>query len=132
MPLPPPDIAREPLHTRSIRVESFAREDGQWDLQAELIDVKAYDFPERSGAVHRAGDPVHHMPLRVTIDDQFTITAAMADYDAAPYNQECTAIAPHYRALVGMQLLRNFRTHAKARCGRQAGCPQNTEHTSRP
>src|SRR3546814_4416445 len=60
MPLPPPDIAREPLHTRSIRVESFAREDGQWDLEAELIDVKAYDFPERSGAVHRAGDPVHH------------------------------------------------------------------------
>src|SRR3546814_16795108 len=58
------------------------------------------------------------MHLRVTIDDQFTITAAMADYDAAPYNQECTAIAPDYRALVGMNLLRNFRQAVKDRFGR--------------
>src|SRR5690606_29109626 len=127
MSLPPPDIAREPLHTRSIRVDSFAREDGQWDLEAELIDVKAYDFPERSGAMHLAGQPVHHMHLRVTIDDQFTITAAAADYDAAPYNQDCMAIAPDYRALVGMNLLRNFRQAVKDRFGRTAGCTHMTE-----
>ncbi|SHG76227.1 DUF2889 domain-containing protein [Pollutimonas bauzanensis] len=128
MPLPPPDIAREPVHTRSIRVNAFAREDGQWDLEAELIDVKAYDFPLRDGAtIHRAGDPIHHMHLRVTIDDQFTITAAIADYDAAPYNQHCTAIAPDYRALVGMNLLRNFRQVVKDRFGRTAGCSHMTE-----
>src|SRR3546814_12357958 len=67
------------------------------------------------------------MHLRVTIDDQFTITAAMADYDAAPYNQECTAIAPDYRALVGMNLLRNFRQAGKDRFGRTAGCTHMTE-----
>src|SRR3546814_10465940 len=70
------------------------------------------------------------MHLRVTIDDQFTITAAMADYDAAPYNQECTAIAPDYRALVGMNLLRNFRQAVKDRFGRTAGCTRSEEHTS--
>ena len=128
MSLPPPDIAREPLHTRSIRVSSYAREDGQWDLEAELIDVKAYDFPIKGGdAVHRAGDPIHHMHLRVTIDDQFMITAAVADYDAAPYNEHCTVIAPNYRDLVGMNLLRNFRQVVKDRYGKTAGCSHMTE-----
>lgn len=128
MPLPPPELPREPLHTRSIRVNTYVREDGQWDLEAELIDVKAYDFPVRGGAsTHRAGDPIHHMHLRVTIDDTFTITAAIADYDAAPYNENCTAIAPDYRNLIGMNLLRNFRQVVKDRFGKTAGCSHMTE-----
>lgn len=127
MPLPPADVAREPLHTRSIRVNSFARQDGLWDIEAELIDLKAYDFPKKSGALHLAGDPIHHIHLRVTIDDQFTITAAVADYDAAPYGDHCTSIAPDYQGLVGMNLLRNFRQAVKDRYGRSAGCTHLTE-----
>lgn len=127
MPLPPPEIARELLHTRSIRVNSYAREDGQWDLEAELVDVKAYDFPKREGEIHRSGDPIHHMHLRVTIDDQFTITAAVADYDAAPYGEHCSEIAPDYNALIGMNLLRNFRQAVKDRYARTAGCTHMTE-----
>ncbi|HEU0231194.1 MAG TPA: DUF2889 domain-containing protein [Burkholderiaceae bacterium] len=127
MPLPPPDTSREPLHTRSIRVQAFARDDGQWDLEAELIDTKAYDFPGADGSTHRAGDPVHHMHLRVTINDDFSITAATAAYDAAPYGPHCTAIAPDYNDLVGMNLLRNFRQTVKERFGRTAGCTHLTE-----
>ncbi|HWL27406.1 MAG TPA: DUF2889 domain-containing protein [Burkholderiaceae bacterium] len=127
MPLPPADIAREPLHTRSIRVQSFVREDGQWDLEAELIDIKAYDFPRSNGTCCKAGDPIHHMHLRVTINDQFTITAAVAAYDAAPYGPQCSAIAPDYRDLVGMNLLRNFRQTVKERYARTAGCTHLTE-----
>ena len=127
MPLPPPNIAREPLHTRTIRVNAFGREDGQWDLEAELIDIKSYDFPRSSGAVHKAGDPIHHMHLRVTIDDSFTITEAVAAYDAAPYDANCMAIAPDYSALVGLNLLKNFRNAVKERFGRIAGCTHLTE-----
>lgn len=127
MPLPLPDVGREPLHTRSIRVNSFARQDGQWDLEAELIDTKAYDFSKHAGDTHLAGTPIHHIHLRVTINDQFTITDALADYDAAPYNQHCTAIAPDYGAMVGMNLLRNFRQVLKERFGRTAGCSHLTE-----
>lgn len=127
MPLPLPDMARKPLHTRSIRVSSFARDDGLWDLEAELVDVKAYDFKKNNGQDHRAGEPLHHMHLRVTIDDQFTITAASAAYDAAPYNEFCAAIAPDYRDLVGMNLLRQFHQTVKERFGRTAGCTHMTE-----
>jgi hypothetical protein len=107
-------------------VNSFAREDGCWDLEAELIDTKAYDF-EKLGGVHPAGAPIHHMHLRVTIDDEFTIVAAVAAYDAAPYGDSCMAIAPDYSGLVGMNLLRNFRNAVKAHFARTAGCTHLTE-----
>ena len=127
MPLPPPETAREPLHTRSIRVDSFAREDGQWDLEAELIDIKAYDFPKTGGVVQKAGDPVHQLHLRVTFNDKFAITDAVACYDAAPYGEQCSAIAPDYRDLIGMNLLQSFRQTVKERFGRVAGCTHMTE-----
>jgi hypothetical protein len=114
------------MHTRSIRVQTYARDDGLWDLDAELIDTKAYDFPRHDG-VFKAGRPIHHMHLRITIDDSFTIVAASAAYDAAPYGEHCTAIEPAYADLVGMNLLKGFRAQVKARFATTAGCTHMTE-----
>jgi hypothetical protein len=115
------------MHTRSIRVQSYARDDGLWELDAELIDVKAYDFPRRDGSQFPAGQPVHHMHLRITFDDTFTIVAACATYDAAPYGEQCSAIEPAYGDLVGMNFLKGFRAQVKARFGLTAGCTHMTE-----
>ncbi|OZI36363.1 hypothetical protein CEG14_15285 [Bordetella genomosp. 1] len=127
MPLPPSEISRQPLHTRSIRVQCYGREDGLWDLEAELIDVKGYDFPKRNGETFKAGDPIHHMHLRITIDDGYTIVAAVAAYDAAPYGESCMAIDGAYADLVGMNLLKGFRRQVKERFGHVAGCTHMTE-----
>jgi hypothetical protein len=108
-------------------VQGYAREDGLWDIEAELIDVKAYDFPREPGKILRAGEPVHHMHLRITIDTQYTIVAAQAVYDAAPYGDHCTSIDTAYKDLVGMNLLKGFRQQVKARFGRVAGCTHMTE-----
>jgi hypothetical protein len=130
MPLPEPAYRREPLHTRTISVQSYAREDGLWDIEARLLDVKSYDFTIRGKDTHAAGRPVHDMYLRVTIDEHFTINAAQVVYDAAPYGDFCSAIAPDYEALVGMNLLRDFRRTVRARFGRTAGCTHVTELTN--
>jgi len=37
-------VARTPLHKRAITVEVFEREDGLWDLDAQLIDTKRTIF----------------------------------------------------------------------------------------
>lgn len=126
MPLASPDCPRQPLHTRSIRVQSYARQDGLYDIEAELIDVKGYDFV-KFGQTHPAGKPVHHMHLRLTIDADYNIVDAQAAYDAAPYGEHCTAIAPDYADLKGMNLLRQFRQAVKERFGRTAGCTHMTE-----
>src|SRR5690606_5709001 len=87
MSLPLPEVSRKLLHTRSVRVDAYERADGQWDLDAELIDVKGYDFPRENGTIHKEGDPVHHMHLRVTIDKEFNVTDAHAAYEAAPFEE---------------------------------------------
>lgn len=118
------------MHTRTIKVQSYAREDGLWDLEAELIDFKGYDLPIRDGGVFEAGRHVHHMHLRITIDPTFDVVAAEAAYDAAPYGRYCTAIDADYGDLVGMNLLKNFRNTVKERFGRTAGCTHMTELTN--
>lgn len=129
MPLPPPKVAREALHTRTVTVNSFAREDGLWDLEAELVDVKAYDHVVKSGQLHAAGTPVHHMLLRVTIDTDFNVTDAVAVYDVAPYDNHCSSIADDYSGLIGLNLLRNFRDTVKQQFLRTKGCTHMTELT---
>ncbi|HLS43728.1 MAG TPA: DUF2889 domain-containing protein [Paenalcaligenes sp.] len=129
MPLPPPSIQREALHTRTIRTQAFTRADGQWDIEAELIDVKAYDFPSAFKGTHKAGTPVHHMHVRITINDSFTITDAVVAYDAAPYGEICTAITESYRQLIGLNLVKGFRRAVRERFAKTAGCTHMTELT---
>jgi len=115
------------MHNRQIRAQSYEREDGLWEIDAELIDTKAYDFNRRSGAVHRAGQPFHHLHLRITFDDDFVVQQAVAVFDTAPFNEYCRAIEPDYEALVGMNLIKGFRQSVKARFARTAGCSHMSE-----
>ena len=127
MPLPAPTSPRKPMHNRSIQVHSFEREDGLWDIEAELIDTKSYDFTKKDGSVRKALEPFHHMHIRVTIDTSYTIQDAVVAYDAAPFGPNCTSIVDEYRDLIGMNLLKFFRQQIKERFGRTAGCTHMTE-----
>ncbi|MBP7488731.1 MAG: DUF2889 domain-containing protein, partial [Azospira sp.] len=49
MPLSPAPVARQRLHVRSIQLYGFKREDGLWDVEARLTDVKDHDYPLSSG-----------------------------------------------------------------------------------
>ena len=77
MPLPVTDVERELRHTRRVRYEGYKRADGLWDIEAHLTDVKSHDNPMKTG-VRRAGQPIHEMWLRVTIDRHFTMLDAVA------------------------------------------------------
>lgn len=127
MPLPAPTSPRKPMHNRSIQVHSFEREDGLWDIEAELIDTKSYDFPKKDGSIRKAFEAFHHMHVRVTIDTSFQILDAVVAYDAAPFGENCTSIAADYRDLIGMNLLKSFRQQIKERFGRTDGCTHMTE-----
>jgi len=115
------------MHRRNIRLHSFERDDGLWEIEAQLTDDKAYDYTKRSGVVQRAGDPFHHMHIRITFDDDFVIQRAVAAYDAAPYGENCSNIAPDYAQMVGMNLLKRFRNQVRERFGRTAGCTHLNE-----
>lgn len=126
MPLPPASPARTPVHTRAVRIEVFRRDDGLWDLEAQLHDSKPHPLPLRGG-VRPAGEPVHWMHLRVTIDARFSIVAVAAASDAVPYPGHCESAADGYGRLVGLNLLKNFRAGVRERLGGVAGCTHMSE-----
>ena len=125
MPLPPP-APRQRKHTRRIVIEGFHRDDGLWDIEARITDEKTRDFPLASG-VRPVGQPVHDMSLRLTIDETLTVRDAEAVSDAVPYPGQCETIAPDYRQLIGLNLLRGFRKAVQERFGKTRGCTHMTE-----
>ena len=90
MPLSAPTIDRQPRHIRSVRYQSFERSDGLWDVEGELIDTKAMDVPRLGSGIFRAGEPIHHMHIRVTVDTRLVVHAIEAAMDAHPI-QGCPA-----------------------------------------
>ena len=126
MPEHAPAAPRRRLHTRRIAFEGFQRDDGLFDLEARLTDVKDQALTLLSG-VRRAGDLIHDMHVRVTIDRAFTIVDLVARTDASPYPDGCETIGPHYRQLIGANLLSGFRRKLHETMGHVKGCTHITE-----
>jgi len=126
MPLPVSEVERELTHTRRVRYEGYKRADGHWDIEAHLADTKNHDYQLKTG-VRRAGQPIHDMWLRVTIDRNFTVIDALASMDAVPYPGGCENITSAYRKLIGLNLTRGFRKKTWELLGSIKGCTHLTE-----
>ncbi|NDB45322.1 MAG: DUF2889 domain-containing protein, partial [Betaproteobacteria bacterium] len=62
----------------------FEREDGLWDIEAALTDVKTYNFVIPSQGPLEAGQPIHGLNIRLTVDDQFKIHEVITDMAHIP------------------------------------------------
>lgn len=127
--MPLPVSPRQLIHTRSITVSAYRRDDGLWDIEAHLVDLKNRDFPLASG-IRPKGMPVHDMTLCVTIDRELNVVGARARSDATPYPGECEMITPDYEGLVGLNLMRGFRQAVRERFAGVSGCTHLTELTA--
>jgi hypothetical protein len=125
MPLSPP-VPRVLRHTRAIQVDAYARDDGLWDLDARISDVKTRDTVLASG-IRAGGNPVHDLKLRVTINREMVIIDAEASSDSVPYPGYCDTIAPAYKSLIGLSLTNHFRLRLKDRLSGVLGCTHLTE-----
>jgi hypothetical protein len=120
------ETTRRLVHTRSIRVEAYRREDGYFDLEAAIQDVKPKALELETGT-RAAGEPVHDMELTVTIDLFLNIVAVQARTRASPYPGTCDSFSEAYQQLVGLNLLHGFRAAVKERLGGTQGCTHITE-----
>ena len=57
---------RTPLHTREVTFNGYAREDGLWDIEGHLVDIKAHPFTTGS-KTWQPGEAIHDMWVRVTV-----------------------------------------------------------------
>lgn len=125
MPLPEP-AAREPAHTRSITYQGFRREDGLWDIEAHMTDVKSYSFQNHFRGTIEAGEALHEMLLRVTIDDEFVIQDVIAVTDNSPF-ENCPEIVGAYKSLAGIKMGPGWRRNIRQKVGGVNGCTHLTE-----
>jgi len=125
MPLPLPSAGRALKHTRSIDLAGYRRDDGLWDIEGRITDVKPHDV----NWVRRlpAGVPQHDMQVRLVIDTEFNIRDAVVVSEANPYGQYCEAVIPDYRQLIGLNLVRGFRKAVRELFAGVKGCTHVTE-----
>jgi hypothetical protein len=129
MPLSAPASSRQRLHSRRVTYEGWQRDDGLFDIEGHLVDVKDHDVTLLSG-VRPAGEAVHDMWVRVTIDRDYTIRDIEARSDRVPYPDGCDRIGPAYRVLIGANLLKGFRKRLHDTVGHVRGCTHLTEMLS--
>jgi len=70
MPLSPP-VGRQHLHTRRVTCQGFYRDDGLFDVEGRITDEKTYEHANEWRGPLKAGDLVHDMSIRLTLDHRF-------------------------------------------------------------
>lgn len=126
MPLSPPK-ARSLHHDRQVECRGYLREDGLWDIEGHLVDTKGYGFANRDrGGRIEAGEPLHEMWLRLTVDSHMLIHDVEAVIDASPFNI-CPRIGPAFEVLKGLSIGPGWRRAVRNKLGGVNGCTHLVE-----
>ncbi len=122
MPLPTP-TNRAQQHTRRVTCEGYKREDGLWDIEGHLLDTKniPIELKERENGILPAGEPVHSMSIRLTIDLDMNIRDVAASMDHTPFSG-CPSIADRYKLLIGTRIAPGFTKLTKDLFSGVSGC----------
>jgi hypothetical protein len=125
MPLSPA-APRQHIHTRTVDCRGYRRDDGLWDIEGHITDVKTYDFGNHFRGTIAAGTPVHDMWVRLTIDDKLVIHAVDAVTEASPY-PICPAAAANFQRLKGLRIYPGFQRQVRTLLGGTEGCTHLVE-----
>jgi hypothetical protein len=109
------------LHLRDIALRGFEREDGLFDIEGHITDVKTYSLGTAERPGFAAGEPVHDMWLRLTIAADMEIRAVVTNMDSTPYAY-CLGVVPNMQRLVGLRIGKGFMKEMSARLGGAEGC----------
>jgi hypothetical protein len=124
-PLPAP-VDRQHLHTRRYEFHGYHRADGLWDIEGRMTDTKTYAFSNAWRGEIKAGEPVHDMWIRLTLDDDMVVQDIEARTAASPF-QICGGITPAYAAMKGVRVGKGWNRKIKELFGGVQGCTHHTE-----
>jgi hypothetical protein len=120
VPLSQPTPRKE-VHTRKITLRGYEREDGLYDIEAQLTDTKTYAFSNDHRGEITPGTPLHGMWMRMTVDERLNILECEATTDYGPYAL-CPSAAPNFARLAGLRIKAGFLKEASSRVGGTIGC----------
>jgi hypothetical protein len=120
LPLPEPQ-GRTPLHTRRVVYRGYRRDDLLWDIEAELVDTKNKTLAIPGEGLKPAGEALHGLTIRVTIDDHFVVQDIAVAMDSVPH-RECPQAQVNMPSMVGCTMGRGWRQAIERNLGSVRGC----------
>ncbi|TYL49463.1 DUF2889 domain-containing protein [Marinomonas sp. IMCC 4694] len=115
-------VKRKLMHKRVIESHGFLREDGLWDIQATMQDLKAYDVRrEFDDSLVPTNSPFHDISVTLTLDDTFLIKEVNVSMDSFPF-PNCGAAAPNFALLKNTRIGPGWNRWLKKTFSGKVGC----------
>jgi len=109
------------MHTRRVEYRGFLRDDGLWDIEGEMHDTKPHAFEIEGEGEWAPNEAIHHMSIRVTLDDEMVIRDIAVAMDAHPHDPCPQAMEP-MRRMIGCVVGRGWRQTIERHLGGIQGC----------
>lgn len=117
---------RQERHHRRIDMRGYRRDDGLWDIEGVLRDVKAYEFSSEYRGTVAPGTALHDMWIRLTVDETLLVHDVEVAMDANPH-AVCPAILPAFAKLKGLRIAPGWNRKVRELLGGVRGCTHLVE-----
>jgi hypothetical protein len=116
----PINKGRQLVHTRTIDIKAFRRDDGLMDVEGRITDIKPFDHV-MTDSYRAAGEPVHDLSVRITIDGNMEVQSAVASMDRTAHDL-CIGAEPNFEKLAGLKIGPGWNRLVRERVGHGQGC----------
>ena len=117
---------RKLLHNRNVILKGFIRDDELFEVEAELIDTKNYNFQNFERGTIKKDEPIHHMKIRLVLDDNLYVVDAEAKTENSPYSI-CKNANSNFKKIIGLQIKSGWKREITKIIGGTNGCTHITE-----
>jgi hypothetical protein len=114
------------MHTRHVECVGYLRDDGLWDIEGHLVDTKPFEMPNEDRGRIPAGEPLHEMWIRLTVDTDLVVHDVEARTDHGPH-AICGDIVENFKVLKGLAIKPGWTLETRARLGGVKGCTHLVE-----
>jgi len=114
------------MHNRTIVMDGYEREDGLFDIDGRITDVKNVEFITESDRVVAPGEALHDMSIRLVVDDTLTVHEVQAVTDGSPH-PACPDATTFLQRLKGLNLMKGWRAAIREHMAGAEGCAHHKE-----
>ncbi|MDC3063261.1 DUF2889 domain-containing protein [Alphaproteobacteria bacterium] len=120
------NVKRKLLHNRNISLKGYVRNDKLFEIEAELLDTKNYNFKNQERGIIKKDEPIHHMKIKLVLDDNLHVVDAEAETKKSPYSI-CKNANSNFKKIIGLQIKSGWKREITKLIGGTNGCTHITE-----
>ncbi len=120
------NVKRKLLHNRNISLKGYIRNDEHFEIEAELIDTKNYNFQNHDRGTIKKGEPIHQMKIKLVLDENLFVVDAEAKTENSPYFI-CKNANSNFKKIIGLQIKSGWKREITKLIGGTNGCTHITE-----